>query len=1317
MHAQDARMRPFFVIAAAVLAAGWCVVGQGGIARAAEDVKWIWTPSQAVDKHVPAGECYFRKSLPMGQPESGEIQITCDDSYELFVNGRKVGEGDNWRRLNSFDITKFLTPGRNTVAVKATNKEEGSAGLAARIVVKDVGGTHVAYPTDKTWRTSVQEFPQWTKHYYADSQWLPAREIGPMGPTAPWLDEVQAAGGAPAGRFQTGQEFRVETVVLPETTGSLVAMTFNEFGEIFASREGADGGILLIHDGDRDGKLDKADLFADQVKNVQGLLALNGQVFAVGKGSDGLGLYRLSDEDTDGKADKVETLLRFTGEAAEHGPHAVTLGPDGLLYVMLGNHTQVDRENKPVDKKEDQEKLADSPLSQTDSPSLEAAAEPVVKPVERGNKTAEVTKDTSPLHHFYEGDLLAPKYEDPRGHAAGIKAPGGTVVRTDVNGSFAELFAGGFRNAYDIAFNRSGELFTYDSDMEWDVGMPWYRPTRVLHVVPGGEYGWRSGWSVWPEYFYDSLPALAHSGRGSPTAVAVYDHLMFPTRYHNAVFVGDWAAGKILALRMKNEGGSYVPEVETFAMGRPLNVTDMEVGPDGGLYFCTGGRGTDGGIFRIVWKGKVPAAITDPGRGIQQALRQPQLNSAHARQKVAAVKQKLGKAWDTELPRIAANAANKSIERCRALDLMQLYGPFPSDELLAKLGGDIDAEVRGRAAFLMGLHPSDATHGRLVEMLADRNPQVQRVVCEALVRAEQQPSLKQLLPLLGSPHRHVAFAATRLLETMPADSYRDAILAEQNQRAFLQGALALVTVAPDRETCLAITGRCSALMNGFMADAEFLDMLRLVQLALARGELKPEDVQELSGKIALEFPTKHTFMNRELIRLVAFLQGTSAAPRIMEQLASDLPQEEKMQLALCARFLKDWTTPQKLELLKFYEKARTLPGGHSFVGYIDNVSRDFFVSLTEEERGMVLADGAKWPSSALAVIAGLPPKLSPQTIEQIIQLDQQMVSDTSEAGKRLGIGVAAVLARSADPAAAAYLRQVYEKSPDRRNHIAISLTQSPTPENWELLVHSLPILDGPLAQQVLLTLSRMDQKPEKAEPYRQAILRGLKLGDEGGQAAIKVLEKWADKKLGEPGEKNLAVLAAWQKWFVETYPNEPDPTLPVESTENKWTYEELTTYLAGPEGTAGKAELGERVFAKAQCINCHRYGERGEGIGPDLTTISRRFQRKEILESILFPSQVISDQYASKTVQGKDGRVITGLVSPQADGSMVVLTTSGQKVTLKADEVDNVLPSKKSAMPDGLLNQLTLEEVAHLFAYLNLPPDAHLTSRRPNNRQ
>ena len=131
LHLIDARTRRVLRTLVAFLVANFVLGGTAAVPvalAANEDVKWIWTPSQPVDKHVPAGVCYFRKSLPMGQPESGEVQITCDDAYELFVNGRKVGEGDNWRRLNSFDITKYLTPGRNTVAVKATNKEQGRQG-------------------------------------------------------------------------------------------------------------------------------------------------------------------------------------------------------------------------------------------------------------------------------------------------------------------------------------------------------------------------------------------------------------------------------------------------------------------------------------------------------------------------------------------------------------------------------------------------------------------------------------------------------------------------------------------------------------------------------------------------------------------------------------------------------------------------------------------------------------------------------------------------------------------------------------------------------------------------------------------------------------------------------------------------------------------------------------------------------------------------------------------------------------------------------------------------------------------------------------
>ena len=116
---------------------------------------------------------------------------------------------------------------------------------------------------------------------------------------------------------------------------------------------------------------------------------------------------------------------------------------------------------------------------------------------------------TSP-HKNYRDDLVLPRMEDGRGFGAGRKPPGGYVVRLDSDGKNAELFASGQRNTYDIGFNLDGELFGFDSDMEWDWGSPWYRPTRVHHIVSGADHGFREGSAKWPEYYEDSLPAAVN---------------------------------------------------------------------------------------------------------------------------------------------------------------------------------------------------------------------------------------------------------------------------------------------------------------------------------------------------------------------------------------------------------------------------------------------------------------------------------------------------------------------------------------------------------------------------------------------------------------------------------------------------------------------------------------------------------------------------------------------------------------------------------------------------------------------------------------
>ena len=169
-------MRAAVLVLAVLVASALAAPADSPLTRisSAQDAQWIWSPAQELE--IPAGACYFRKTIQTEKPEQAEIQITADDAYELFVNGRPAGEGKNWRVMQSHDVTKLMVAGRNTIAIKVTNSEPPSAGLAARVLVKAAGGTFVAYPTDATWKSSLREAPNWTRSTLNDSQWLAARE-------------------------------------------------------------------------------------------------------------------------------------------------------------------------------------------------------------------------------------------------------------------------------------------------------------------------------------------------------------------------------------------------------------------------------------------------------------------------------------------------------------------------------------------------------------------------------------------------------------------------------------------------------------------------------------------------------------------------------------------------------------------------------------------------------------------------------------------------------------------------------------------------------------------------------------------------------------------------------------------------------------------------------------------------------------------------------------------------------------------------------------------------------------------------------------
>jgi len=371
-------------------------------------------------------------------------------------------------------------------------------------------------------------------------------------------------------KLQSG--FNAEHLYSPgdNEMGSWVAMTFDnkgrlitsdQYGALYRMEVSPIGSNNLVPEIEKL-KIQTETQVADsiiQMGYAQGLLyAFNSLYVMVNhRGSDDFektsGLYRLQDTDNDDQYDKI-TLLKKLNGAGEHGPHSIVLSPDQKsLYVIAGNHT--------------------------DLPEM----------------------DGYRLPNNWKDDNLFPQIKDPRGHANDRGAPGGWVANLDPEGKNWELVASGFRNPFDLDFNELGDMFVYDSDMEWDLGMPWYRPTRICHVTSGAEFGWRTGNGKWSAAYPDNLPPVLNIGQGSPTNVLSGKRAKFPEKYQHSIFAFDWSFGIIYAIEMKANGSSYVGEKEEFLSGIPLPLTDGVIGPDGAMYFMTGGRRLESDLYRVYY--------------------------------------------------------------------------------------------------------------------------------------------------------------------------------------------------------------------------------------------------------------------------------------------------------------------------------------------------------------------------------------------------------------------------------------------------------------------------------------------------------------------------------------------------------------------------------------------------------------------------------------------------------------------------------------------------------------------------------------------
>jgi len=509
---------------------------------------WIW--GQETDTR------YFLRKTFAGGIKAARVKFSADNHVKLFLNGKEVGSCDEWQDGAEADLTKLIKPGENELLAEVWN-DGGPSGFVLKLVMEMEKGETNYVISDTTWSAAEKK----------DGKGRAAKKIARYG-DQPWGNVfastplTQAGSRLPANTFQVLPGFQVEKLfTVPKSElGSWVCLTSDDKGRLIASDQEGKGLVRITPGKVGTNEETKVERIPAKITAAQGLLWHKGTLYVMCNGGPGSGLYRVTSKNTNDVLDTVEKLKSIQG-GGEHGPHALRLGPDGKsIYCVIGNHT----------------------------------------------KTPEKF-DHSRVPKNWAEDLLLPRQWDANGHARGILAPGGYIARTDLDGKTWAIFSIGYRNAYDMAFNADGELFTYDSDMEWDMGMPWYRPTRVSHVTSGSEFGWRSGTGVWPNYYVDSLPPMIEIGPGSPVGVEFGYGAKFPAKYQRALFICDWTFGTMYALHIEPSGATYKATKEEFLSRTPLPLTDVVVNPvDGAMYFTIGGRGAQSELYRVTYVGKEP---------------------------------------------------------------------------------------------------------------------------------------------------------------------------------------------------------------------------------------------------------------------------------------------------------------------------------------------------------------------------------------------------------------------------------------------------------------------------------------------------------------------------------------------------------------------------------------------------------------------------------------------------------------------------------------------------------------------------------------
>lgn len=855
-----------------------------------------------------------------------------------------------------------------------------------------------------------------------------------------------------------------------------------------------------------------------------------------------------------------------------------------------------------------------------------------------------------------------------------INPESGAVLRCELDGSNLELFATGLRNPQELAFDDFGNLFTGDNNSDSGDQARW------VHVVEGGDTGWRMAYQylsdrgpfnrekIWqpqhegqPAYI---IPPITNFASG-PSGLAYYPGTGLPEHFNGRFLLVDFRGGPansgVRSFRVKPKGASF-DLVDAKEEIWNVLATDVAFGPDGAIYLTDWINGWNGEGKGRVYKFSSPelahsAAVLEVKQLLADgfAHRTPAelvklLSHADRRVRQEAQFALVDKGADAEIITAAKGNASQ-LARVHAIWAVgqrarrgagTVHASFAA--MLLPLLDDSDAEIRAQVANVLGdCHAGDPE--KLIARLSDESPRVRYFAAQSLGKTTYKHAIEPLVALLA------------------ANDDRDPVL----RHAAVMG----------------LVGSSGGSPEALLPFAKHSSVSARLGVVLALRRLGSEQVTHL-----LDDSDPRVVV--EAARAIYDLPIPTALPKLAALINRGSQDDALMRRVLAANFRLG--TPETAQDIALYAARGTAPTTlrvealDMLASWAQPSSRDRVLGMwrpISERSAEPAADalrknlaGAFKGSEAVRSKTGQ--VAAELGIKEVIPELHKLLADKSQLADTRANVLPALFALK-DPNSEVVARQaITDESAAVRAAARTLLAQRGTPDAVQLL-------------------SAAAVKGERIE--RQAAL--LALGTVTDESANQTLNAAVDELLAGkfPADARLDLLLAVSKRSDEALKSKIAVWEARRATDDP-----LAPYaecLEGGDVTRGRQLFFER--SQLSCVRCHKVGETGGDVGPELTKIFAEIEtdrkREYLLEAIVTPNKTVAKNFETVVILDTDGQQHTGILRQEDDQQLTIITAEAKLVTIPKANIE-ARKAGKSSMPEDLVKYLTKSELRDLLEFL-----------------